>query len=69
MRRVMPALVGAIRVALRALDLDHVGAEVREHHRRAGAGDERALFDDADPAERKLDHHALGTNPAGEAPS
>ena len=43
-----PDLVAAVRIALRALDLDDVGAEVREHHSRARARDERALLDDAD---------------------
>ena len=69
MRRIVAALVGAVGVAFRALDLDHVGAEVGEHHRRAGAGDERALFDDPDPAERRVEHQSPGTNPAGEGPS
>ena len=51
MRRIEPALVASIRIAFRALDLDHVGPEVGKHHCRAGARDERALLDDPDPAE------------------
>ena len=61
-------LVGAVRVAFRALHLDHVGAEVGEHHPGARAGDERALFDDPDSAEWRVEHQAPGTNPAGAAP-
>src|SRR5688572_9926051 len=63
------ALIGAAGIAFRALDLDHVGAQVGEHHACAGAGDERALFDDPDSAEWRVEHQALGTNPAGEGPS
>src|SRR6202008_1958336 len=33
-------------VAVRRLDLDHVGAEIRQDHRRAGAGDEARHVDD-----------------------
>ena len=50
-RRVQAALVGAIRIAARAFDLDHVGAEVREHHAGAGPGDERALLHDSHAAQ------------------
>jgi len=40
------ALIIAIGIAVGAFDLDHVRAEVREHHAGTGSGDERALLDD-----------------------
>ena len=47
-RAVEAALEGAERVAgARLLDLDHVGAEVGEQHRRRRAGDEGALLEHA----------------------
>ena len=39
-------------VALDRLDLDHVGAEVGEHHRPVRAGDVRREVDDLDAFER-----------------
>ena len=41
------------------LDLDHLGAEVREEHARRRAGDERALFEHLDAAEDFLHRGCL----------
>ena len=38
------------------LDLDHIGAEVAEVHRDAGAGYDRRAVDDAQARERKVGH-------------
>ena len=45
MRRVLAALIGAVRIALGTLDLDDIGAEVGEHHPGARTGDEGALLE------------------------
>src|SRR6185437_929329 len=50
-RRVSAALVAAVGIAVRALHLDDVGAEIGEHHSGARPGDERALLDDANAIE------------------
>src|SRR3954452_24482243 len=49
--RAVPA-VRAGRVAVRVLDLEHVGAHVAEQHRRDGRGVHRAHVEDLDPVER-----------------
>ena len=57
MRRILAALVGAVRIAFGALDLDDVRAQIGQHHSGAGTGDEGALLDDPDsrqvPAARR----------------
>src|SRR6185312_6091915 len=76
-RRIPAALVAAVGIALGALHLDDVGAEIGEHHSGARAGDERALLDHAysgeDTAEAcaLLSHggHGFGVDPGGASPS
>src|SRR5262249_45732720 len=48
----------AIRIAVRRLDLDHVGPEVRHHGRGHAAGDEVRRVDDA----QALEHHPAASN-------
>ena len=71
MRRIEAALVGAIRIAAGTFDLDHVGAEIGEHHAGAGTGDERALLDDPHAAQHRhfIAQPSPGTKPSGRRPS
>ncbi len=69
-RRVVAALVGAVRIAIRAFHLDDVGAEIREHHAGAGTGDERALLHDAHALQYIQSFHpSFALKPAGSGPS
>jgi hypothetical protein len=49
--RVLTALIGAVGVAFRTLDLDDIGTKIREHHSGARAGYESALLDHPDTCE------------------
>ena len=51
MRRIEPPLVTSVRIALRALNLDDIGAEVRKHHSRTWTGDKGSLLHHANSAE------------------
>jgi len=53
-RRILPAQIHAVRITVGALDLDHIGAEIGEHHPGARTGDEGALLNDADALECRL---------------
>ena len=67
MGRILSALVGAVRIALRALDLDDIRPEIREHHSGTGSGDERSLLDDPDARQCGTRAHqpsSLASNPA-----
>src|SRR5581483_8337033 len=75
-RRIAAALVAAVGIALRALDLDDIGTEVGEHHSGAWAGDEGALlyysYSLGNPRATRLDGraaHGFGVAPAGASPS
>ena len=73
MGRVLAALIGAVRIAFRTLDLDDIGSEIREHHPGARPGDEGALLDHPYSCECAFHDacHAssLGLNPGGASPS
>jgi hypothetical protein len=44
----------AQRIAIRVLDLDDVGAEVPQHHRRQRAGKHRGAVDHLEPGQRPI---------------
>jgi hypothetical protein len=65
---IQTALEGAERVAAAgALDLDHVGAEIGQIHRRRRAGDEGSHLDDPEALQDL--HHRFPPYPVGLTPS